>query len=354
MKQTSNRRPPRRSIELALEKLGVPKTDINNPVVTISMNNYVFKIIQSDLKMPSKLEVHNGEKIILLNNVTRSSKELLFDIYQLMAHIFIPNECVPLSTHDAEEWCKKNDIDISKNESLVFEMACDQYAIDKIKYGVASPKSVLKDIPLDAVRMMYPDFVLSLVTKLGRSLNEDIGYRRQYLAHLFEINTDISEDEKTNKISQKKLVELDKSINSLAKEYGFGDSPQTPNVEIPIMYDVCLHLKCNPNKMDSFDKSISRVLNDVEWKKLKLSDEIKEFVDSWVRPEYKRYCTMVSELERTPQRKLISQTLFEVVCKGILPDETLVERVRRNLIDDVDRPNLIGFSSYNERNGIKK
>lgn len=354
MKQTANRRPPRPSIELALEKLGVPKEDISNPVIIISMNNYTFKIIQSDLVIPSKLETSNGENIILLNNVSkRSSKELLFDIYQCMAHIFIPSECVTTSTKDASDWLKLESITVPDLSHLTLEMACDQYAIDKIKYGVASPKSVLKDVTMDMCRMMMPDFVLPLVGKLCRAMNEEIGIRRKYLSYLFELNSSIDFQETRKSISQKKLIELDKSFNQLAEDYGYGKKETTPNVEVPILFDVCKELKCKPNKMDSFDKSMSRMLNDVDWNKVKLSDEIKEFVDVWVRPEYKRYRMMVSELDRTPQRKLISKVLFEIVCKGALPTEGLVERIRKGLIEDVNRPNLIGFISYNEKIGKK-
>lgn len=317
------------------------------------MNNYTFKIIQSDLAIPSKLESRDGENIIMLNNISRPSKELLFDLYQCMAHVFIPAACVSISTKDASEWLDKHHIRVPDQQHLILEMACDQYAIDKIKYGAATPKNVLKDITMDMCRMMMPEFVLTLVGKLCKSMNESIEIRRQYLGHLFDINNAISKRESNKNVSPKKMAELDK-FTQLASDFGYGESNKTPNVEIPILYDVCKELKCHPDKMDSFDKSMKRILNDVNWNKVPMSNEIQEFIESWVTPEYKRYRMMVSELERTPQRKLISNVLYEIVCKGKLPTDGLIETVRSNLIDDKSsRPNLLGFVSYNEKIGKK-
>ena len=349
MKHASNRRPPRPAMELVLEKLGLPMEEIANPAIKFTMNNHDFKIVQSELEIPSKLEISDGENIILLNNVAkRSSKELLFDIYQCVGHILIPAQCVPISVKEPNEWLIKNDINVPDRQDLILEMACDHFAIDQIKYNVPSPNSVLKDVNMDICKMMMPDFVTSLIGKICRQTNEAIAIRRRYMSCLFQ-NSKINKRDDKKSTSQKKLVDLDKSFNQLAEDYGYTEK-QKINIEIPILFDVCIKLKCKPNKMDSFDKSMSRIMNDVEWSKIPMSIEIQDFIKSWVKPEYAKYRRMVSELERTPQRKLISKVLFEIVCRGVLPSEILVEKVKREMkTNHIDRQGLVGLSSYNER-----
>lgn len=342
MKQVNNRRPPRSSITLLCEKLGIPE-QADEPVIIFIHNDVTFKIIQSELKIPSKIEKQNNEYVILLNDTSRSSKELAFDVYRLSAH---SDEILKrLSTLEAEDWCCKNDIMTS--EHLLREMSCDQYALEQIKYTVPASRSLLKDVSMETCRMIYPDFAMNFVGHMCRTMNEEMGYRREFMNHLIAIYNNIREKEKPKQLSVKRLNELEKSMNELESE--FGKEPERVNIDLPPLFDVCKKLGLNPNKMDSFDKSMKKILN-VDWDKTSYSFNVKTFIHDWVAPEYKKYRSMVSELQRTPQRKTISRVLFAIIVTGEYPSLSMVEDIRNNLNGEFNyHKNTAGLMSYNER-----
>ena len=331
----------RSSIEIALEKLGVD--DVKSPIPILELDNKRFKIIQSDLRIPSKIETDDGTNIILLNNVNRSCKELMFDVYQCAAHVLVRDGIV--SSKDAKRWYERNDIESPDKRNLIIEMACDQYAIEKIKYTVSAPRSVLKDITMESARLLYPEFVMALIGKMCKAMNDDINLRRQYLAYLFSINSDIGKEESKRKNAH--FVHTDKKI--APSDFTFPTREETRSVELSTMYHVLNKLNAKPNKLDSFDKSMSKLFT-TKLGKIDKSDEIKEFIEKWVKPEYAKYRMMISELERTPQRKLISDVLFAIINEGNSPSMQLVENIRGTLRGEPTYQHITGLMSYNERN----
>ena len=313
-------------------------------------NNIDFRIIPSSSKLPSKLEVVDGENIILLNDVsTRASDALLFDIHRLMAHIFIPAGRVSDTVKRAEKYLADEDIDVPDRRHLTLEMACDQYAIEAINYS-ATGMALIKPLSLDIVKMMYPDFVLAFLGQMTRSMNESIEIRIKYINYLFNLHKNRKEEDNA-RISIKRANELKSSLNAIADEYGFGKVTEK-HVDIPVIYSVCKKLKLNQNVMDSFDKSLKRIFN-CDWSKIKYSNELVEFVNTWVKSEYKKYQQMISEKDRTPQRAFISNVLYKVICEDQDPTDYLIDKTKIEMNQHHnDRKNLSGLMSYNERKGI--
>ena len=342
----------RSGYELALCKIGVQPEDCNNPVVYVNMNGYLFKIIQSDSTAPSSLQIIDGENIITVTHVERASRLILFDLYQCIGHVLIPTGKGP-DESTARKWLKgiQKQTIIRDEKSLMLELMCDQYALEKTKYAETCVDNLVMDIDIKTAHDMYIGFTVNVVERLRNDMNVNNEYRRMFLQHLisrkFDVKT-IGLDKPGKQLSIKRARELEKSFAEIAKEYGDHEH----SVELPIMYYVCDKLNLLPNKMDSFDKLIKLIINKSDWKEKHFP--IKEFVDEWMIPEYKKYRKMISEHDRTPQRTKISKVMFDIVCNKMTPSMDVVESVEKSMKPIQQKLKTNGLLSWKERQLMKE
>ena len=352
MKMTKERKRTRSGYEVALSKLGVQPADCNNPVVYVNMNGYLFKIIQSESTAPSSLQIIDGENIITVTHVDRASRLILFDLYQCIGHVLIPAGKGP-DEITASNWLKRIQTQtvVHNEKQLLLELMCDQYAIEKIKYAETSSDNLVMDIDIKTARDMYLGFTTNVVERLRGDMNVHNEYRRMFLQYLiskkFGVKTD-GLNKPGKQLSMKRARELERSFSEVAKEYG----KQERSVELPIMYYVCDRLNLFPNKMDSFDKLIKSIINKDDWKEKQ--SPIKEFVNEWMIPEYKKYCNMISEHDRTPQRNKISKVMFDIVCNKMTPGDDVIESVEKSMKPVPQKSKTEGLLSWKERQLMKE
>jgi hypothetical protein len=335
------------SYETALKKLGIVNTNIDEPVY-FQIHDKMFKLVKGNTNKPSELIQNECENLIVLNNPDRSSHVLLFDIYRCVAHAFDNTENTQPKT-----WLRNAGIMI-KNENIIREMICDQYAIEKLKYGIPTVDQLIHDIDIQTIRLMYPGFTISVLERIRVEMNTEIEYRRLYIQHLISKRTGVSLTNKTfdkpgKDIDPKRLRMLKKSI----AEYADDIIGIEHDFDAPIIYYVCKKLNIHIRKTDSFDIAMKQIIAKEEWKKK--DAKIKKFIDDWVIDNYNEYKRMVSEKERTPKRELISKVLFDIICNDAKPNTETVMNVKKLMEPKINNSmKTQGLLTWKERQLMKE
>lgn len=127
-----------------------------------------------------------GEWLVHIVKTKRPLKELLFDFYHEVGHIFLKKGFIDLVKPSM--WLDKVQCGVSSREYIMAEMACDGYAISELEYSGNIPK-LLPMIKKQSIIAKHKDATAEDIDRYLYEVNNDIAVRRKYLQWLISENS---------------------------------------------------------------------------------------------------------------------------------------------------------------------
>lgn len=127
-----------------------------------------------------------GDWLVHIVKTKRPLKELLFDFYHEVGHIFLKKGFIDLVKPSM--WLDKVQCGVSSREYIMAEMACDGYAISELEYSGNIPK-LLPMIKKQSIINKHKDATAKDIDRYLYEVNNDISVRRRYLQWLISENS---------------------------------------------------------------------------------------------------------------------------------------------------------------------
>lgn len=332
---------------------------------------------------------NDGDYVIHLTGLNRSVRELLFDFYHQVGHIFIKKGY--LDTMAASIWLKDSGYGVSNMTIILSEMACDAYAMKELAY-VGTAYRLIPALTDNEIRSKYPTLSDDEIMILTKQENLDISVRRRYLNYLIAKYSDRDDDEDISGIPLRDRMFNEKEKNKRRRKQSpkmsLRDARDTL-LEYAIAYDIDVtEIKTSTsliaevmedmnilhdNKI-SFENACNTIIQAITSPSIHSNLFIhkkgnpqpsdmrriyKDVVKEFLIPQYKQYKETINANKRNEIKYIIEHGLKRSTITKTTPTQTEINNYK-NEFNGTDDTSLnihkasIGMLSYNDKVRIAK
>lgn len=215
-----------------------------------------------------------GDHLIHINNLGRSTKELLFDYYHEIGHILVDKNL--LNDKKIREWLDTHsEYKSVVNGDLTIEMMCDAHAAKNLGYDF----TVAKMLPFKKVtseQKLHPDASEQDIKIYVQSTNNTLTVRRKYLEYLISEYAPLTPPKKKKSdgnaewsalsSTSKKIMprfRVHQIVKELAEGCGIDTEPETFR-EQTAMQLAMTRMRITFSSRDDFQTLVTRTINAIK------------------------------------------------------------------------------------------